>query len=128
MAQFHQHPNGSIYVRSADGVYEETPENFAADHGAPPALPDGVLERLYDDGGRHALIDAKGNHVDTGPIPFDFGDAAIAAYSSLIGKKKTREDAAAAAAAEALAAAMPTAAPAASAPAAAPGGAPRVIA
>jgi hypothetical protein len=99
MAQFHQHPNGKIYVRTAGSVYEETPENFAADHGASaPALPDGVRERIYDDGGRHALIDAKGNQVDSGPIPFEFGDAAIAACSALIAKKTGREDAARAAA------------------------------
>jgi hypothetical protein len=64
-----------------------------------------VIECIYDDGGRHALIDAKGNQVDSGPIPFDFGDAAIAACPSLLAKKKTREDAAAAAAEAALAAA-----------------------
>jgi hypothetical protein len=127
MAQFHQHPNGSIFVRSAAGVYEETPDNFAADHASPPVLPDGVIERIYDDAGRHALIDATGNHVDSGPIPFDFGDAAIAACAALLAKKKAREDAARAAAEAALAAKAHTATAPAAAPMA-PGGAPRVIA
>jgi hypothetical protein len=40
MAQFHQHPNGNVFVRSGAAVYEETPENFAGDHGsAAPTLP-----------------------------------------------------------------------------------------
>lgn len=95
MAQFHQHPDGHIYVRTNEGIYRETPANFAIDYAKKlPALPPGVVERIYDDEGRHAFIDAKGNHVDSGPMPFPFGDAAIAAAAALHAKKKAREDAA----------------------------------
>lgn len=44
----HHHPDGHVYVRTAAGVYGDTPENFALDYGSAwPALPEGMTERLY---------------------------------------------------------------------------------
>ena len=91
MAQYHHHPDGLVYVRTPSVEYADTVANFALDGesvGTPvPSLPPGIVERLYDDapeGGRHALIDAKGNHVDSGPRPWAEGDAAIAAVAVLL--------------------------------------------
>jgi hypothetical protein len=96
MAQFHQHSDGAIYVRSGANVYGDTSANFATDSGATaPALPAGVAERLYDDDpahGRHVYCDAKGNQLDASPGPGAWapGDAIIANCTALIGAQQAR--------------------------------------
>lgn len=88
MAQVHQHPDGLIYIRADGRVYMETTENFVLDHGAKaPPLPVGVVERIYDDtpeGPRHALLDAKGNHIASGEIPWIAGDRIIADIDAIL--------------------------------------------
>ena len=93
MAQLHQHPDGIVIVRTAAGQYSDTGENFALDYGAPaPGFPEGIVERIYDDEGRHALFDAKGNQKDSGEIPYPVGDSIIAAYDRLVGVQKARQE------------------------------------
>ena len=90
MAQYHHHPDGLVYVRTPSAEYVDTVENFALDAGSigmpAPSLPPGIAERLYDnapEGGRHALIDPKGNHIDSGARPWAEGDSAITAVAVL---------------------------------------------
>lgn len=91
MAQFHEHPDGWIYVRTAAGTYADTTANFIADfRWQIPARPEGLVERLYDDGGRHVLTDAKGNHVLNGPVPWEWGDRAIAQVETLLSRQSAR--------------------------------------
>lgn len=94
MAQFHQHPDGTIYVRGPAGVYCDTAVSFAADHGRPaPALPPGAAARLYDDtpnARAHVLSDAKGNQLSNELESWLFGDEAIAALESLLERQRIR--------------------------------------
>lgn len=102
MSQFHEHPDGTIVIRTPNGNYVDTPENFVSDFlWQLPRKPDGIVERIYDDSGRHAFMDAKSNHVGNGEVPWAFGDRAIAAISELISRKATREAALMAKASEA---------------------------
>jgi len=62
MTQFHHHPDGLVYVRADNGIYVDTLENFATDYGrSAPALPDGMIECIYESGRRHVYFDAKQN-------------------------------------------------------------------
>jgi len=62
MIQYHHHPDGLIYVRGEQAGYMDTLENFARDYGhAAPALPVGMVECIYEPGGRHVYFDAKQN-------------------------------------------------------------------
>lgn len=91
MQQFHHHPDGLIFLRTDQGVYSGTPEQFAEDFGeAAPALPPNCDERIYEPGARHALKNRQGM-VAGGPRKWDFGDRAIAAISILLQKKADRE-------------------------------------
>ena len=88
--RFHQHPDGVIIVETADGIYIDTPENFALDYGeAAPALPDGMVERFYSPE-RHFVADAKGNAFPTNE-PFPFGDAAMRALATLLSTQAARQ-------------------------------------
>lgn len=92
MARWHLHPDGVVIVEGPAGIYIDTPVNFAADFGrAVPALPAGMVERLYDPAGRHFVADAKGNAYPVEPVTFAFGDAAIAALPDLLASKAARE-------------------------------------
>ena len=91
MSQYHYHPDGVILVRANGGQYTDTLANFELDYGGPaPVLPEGIAEVIYDDGGRHALLDIMGNQRGTGPIPYFEGDAIIAAYDFLTAAKEAR--------------------------------------
>ena len=62
MVEYHHHPDNVIYVRDGGASYMDTPENFAKDFGAPaPALPEGMIECIYEPGGRHVYFDKKQN-------------------------------------------------------------------
>jgi hypothetical protein len=91
MSEFHHTPDGRVYVRTDTAAYSDTAADFAADFGVTlPVLPVGVVERIYVPGARHALIDAKGNQVDTGSVSWDIGDAAIAAVGKALAAQAAR--------------------------------------
>lgn len=94
MAEFHQHPDGMVIIRTAAGHYIDTAENFAIDHlavfgTAAPALPEGATERLYDPGDRHVATVARADvALDRG---WPSGDLIIAAYDALRNAQATRQ-------------------------------------
>jgi hypothetical protein len=88
--QVHQHPDGTIHVRTEAGAYADSPGNFADDYGAPfPALDAGLTERIYDQGVRHAVINGH-DVVGGGPMPWPEGDAIIASIGRLIAAQEVR--------------------------------------
>jgi hypothetical protein len=88
--QVHQHPNGTIRVRTQAGAYADSRENFAGDYGAPfPALDAGLTERIYDQGVRHAVMNGH-DVVGGGPMPWPEGDAIIASIGRLIAAQEAR--------------------------------------
>jgi len=93
MAQFHIHPDGVVYVRTASGVYADTLVNFAIDSGTSlPTLPDGAVQALYDDD-RHLLqlFDAKNNQLGVGQDgAWPFADTAIANIATLLTSQTQR--------------------------------------
>jgi hypothetical protein len=84
MNVFHEHPEDLVYVRSDKGTYADTWQNFEADFGRPlEELPEGVFERIYEQGVRHALNGKEGT-IGGGDRAWAYGDAAIAAVESLL--------------------------------------------
>jgi len=117
MAQFHEHPDGLVILRASTGEYQDTRANFVADYRWKiPAKPDWAVERLYDDGGMHKLIDAKGNDLASGPIPWEFGDRAVAAIATILERQAARRAAAEAQAAKERAASIAAVTPPRAAP------------
>lgn len=91
MVMLHQHPEGLIYVRTDEGVYGDTLENFKIDYGSiAPMLPEGITERIYEPSKRHALIM---NHdvIDGGPMPWLEGDEIISGIQRMLKSQKARE-------------------------------------
>lgn len=83
-------PDGDVYVRNNGTIYADTKANFETDYGqAVPALPNGILQQLYEPGKRHFYADADGV-VGGGSMPWGFGDAAIAATNNLLTAQATR--------------------------------------
>jgi hypothetical protein len=88
--QVHQHPNGTVHVRTQAGAYADSLENFARDYGVPfPALDAGLSERIYDHGVRHAVMNGH-DVVGGGPMPWPEGDAMIASIGRLIAAQEAR--------------------------------------
>jgi len=80
MKTVHQHPDGSIFVRVDDTTYMDTPTNFESDFGYPlPALPEGMTERIYEQGRRHVLAGETADGVVTmgDEMPWPMGDQTI---------------------------------------------------
>jgi hypothetical protein len=92
MKMLHQMSDGMVWVRGDAGHYGELLNLFEADYGKKlPSLPEGITERIYEPGVRHALN--RGNDtVDGGPIVWSEGDAVIAKLTDLLAKQKKRED------------------------------------
>ncbi len=91
MTELHLHPDGRIFIRDAGGGYEAALADFAADNAAPfPALPDGMIERIYAPGERHVLADAKGN-AHPQAMPWPPGDAILAKLAELRAARAARE-------------------------------------
>ena len=86
------HFDGWVSVWAADpNPYRVTETQFALDYGDPILpMPDGIAQRFYRQGLSHALMDAAGNVVSGGPMPWPEGDDIIAAYSQLTGKVAAR--------------------------------------
>lgn len=92
---FHQH-RGTVGVtlNARDGregtFYRDSDHNFAEDSGLQvPALPEGIDERVYEPGVRHALL-ANNNVMDGGPMPWEEGDHIIARALALLDAQKAR--------------------------------------
>src|SRR5215204_1459087 len=92
MGEFHQHPDGNIFVRGDAGIYyTDTPENFTADFGVePPVLPDGADDHVYTQGRRHAFM-GGGNIIAGGPVPWPVGDQVIAALPAGLAAQAARK-------------------------------------
>lgn len=93
MPNFHQHPDGLIFVRGeTEEFYIDTPENFEADYGFPlPALPEGMTERFYEPGIRHFFS----NNSDSFPAPelvWGWGDTVITSLRSLLVVQQARKE------------------------------------
>lgn len=83
-----------MYVRTGDGTYVDTQANFETDLGRRlPPLPAGAIERIYTPGVRH-VMQSKTDVIEGGPMPWDLGDAAIAAIGDLLAKQTSRTSAA----------------------------------
>ena len=77
--EVHQHPDGFLYVRTPTVTYGDTIENFEKDFGIKvPSLPEGVDDRVYAPGVRHALMSTEIGLVAGGPMPWELGDEIIA--------------------------------------------------
>lgn len=81
-----------IIITTDAGSYNATPEEFAADGGTLPALPEGITGRVYRPGRSHALKQGD-DVIDGGPMPWPEGDAVMSMNANLIQKKQAREDA-----------------------------------
>ncbi|MFQ5580268.1 MAG: hypothetical protein ACE5FZ_06620 [Nitrospiria bacterium] len=81
--EFHHHPDNLIFIRTDVGIYQDTPENFAIDMGAPYAFEG--RERLYEPGVRH-FVDGEPQS-----LKWTNGDGYIAAVGRLITAKSERE-------------------------------------
>jgi hypothetical protein len=91
LPEYHYHPDGLIYVRTATGTYGDTLANFALDYGLPdPGLPAGAIQRLYDPGIRHNITFPTGGDLPQ-PLPWAFGDAAIADIAALLAAQTKRQ-------------------------------------
>ena len=89
--EVHQHPDGFMYVRTPTATYADTIANFEEDFGVKvPPLPEGVDDRIYAPGVRHALMSTEVGLVDGGPMPWEFGDAVIAALDAGLAKQTVR--------------------------------------
>jgi hypothetical protein len=88
--QLHQHPEGHVIVRTEEGTYLASRQQFAEDSPDPlPLLPEGITERIYEPGVRHALM--RGNDVvDGGPMPWPEGDKVLASAGPLKAKAEKR--------------------------------------
>lgn len=89
--EFHQHPDGLIYVRTATGTYVDTPENFGEDFGRPiPPLPAGADEHVYTQGRRHCFM-GGGDVIDGGPMQWPVGDEIIASIAAGLSAQSGRK-------------------------------------
>jgi hypothetical protein len=90
MNNFHEHPDDLVYVRTDAGTYVDNWQNFETDFGRPlEELPEGVFERIYEPGIRHALNGRSGT-VAGGERVWAYGDDAIAAIRDLLAAQLAR--------------------------------------
>lgn len=90
MPNFHQHPDGLIFVRGDEETYVDTVENFIADFGQPlPELPPGLNERYYEPGIRHFCT----NGLDAFPqegLSWPYGNLALSSLPALLAVQQAR--------------------------------------
>lgn len=90
MKMVQQTPDGLVVVRSDDLVYIDTPDNFTLDFGeAPPAMPIGAIDHVYEQGKRNAYTDGE-TIVAGGPIPWAAGDRYIASVQGALDNRVAR--------------------------------------
>lgn len=82
MTQYHRHPDNLIFIRTPNATYSDTVENFEADYGQVPGLPEGFNEEFYEPGVRHFY--ANGNEAQPLPLEWGEGDLIIAALPALL--------------------------------------------
>lgn len=93
--EFHQHPDGWVYVRTPNGIYNDTRENFERDSGRKlRALPEGANEHIYTQGVRHCFM-GDGNIIEGGEREDAELDEIINSVASLLEKKRVRDEKAA---------------------------------
>ena len=93
MANFHHHPQGSIYIRTEAGVYCDTLENFNKDIltvgiAAYEGLPQDCIERFFDPNGKSYVIEA--DYDQRGDESFANGRLYIEKYNEFVIAKKAR--------------------------------------
>lgn len=80
-----------LVVGVDETMYRDTVANFNADYGvAIPALPVGIMLRIYERDVRHPLI-ADNNVLDGGPMPWPEGDTIIDSIGDLLAARDARE-------------------------------------
>jgi hypothetical protein len=95
IAEVH-HQIDRVWVRTDAGLYHDTPENFHLDCVSVgigevlPELPDGAIERIYQQGVRHAIQDGI-SVVGGGEIRWPLGDEIIERISKLLSAQETRQ-------------------------------------
>ena len=83
-----------ISLRTEADHYAGTLEEFERHYGQPlPPLPDGITERVYEPGKRHALS-ADNSVRDGGPMPWPEGDEALTHTAEMCAMKRDEEAAA----------------------------------
>lgn len=90
MISFELHSDGTVHIRGALGEhYADSVANFELDMieialiDDLGELPEGATERIYVQNVRHAINGDDGT-IAGGPVPWQFGDAAIAAVAALL--------------------------------------------
>lgn len=96
MPNFHHHPQGNIYIRTNNGVYCDSLENFNKDLLACgiesyTGLPADCVERFYEPSGRKYLIES--DYDQRGDDSFTQGDVYIANYQAIAKAKNDRHNA-----------------------------------
>jgi len=94
MKQVHQHPDGMVFVRVDGATYGDTPDNFLSDFGfLLPELPEGVNERIYDQGRRHIFAGRTddGAVIIANAMPWPLGDNAILNIEAGLSAQTTRK-------------------------------------
>lgn len=88
---FHYHESSdSVRVVAGKQIYFDSASAFATDNGKNvPPLPPSAIERLYEPSVRHAISDGY-SVVAAGPMPWAFGDVAIANIENLIAAQVKR--------------------------------------
>lgn len=91
----HNVANDQVVVCDGVNRYVDTVANYTHDTGgaAPPVLPAGADERLYQPGKRHVIMEA-GDFHSGGPLPWNDGNAIIESVEGLIAEKQARAAAA----------------------------------
>jgi hypothetical protein len=94
MKSVHQHPDGMVFVRVDGATYGDTPDNFLSDFGfLLPELPEGVNERIYDQGRRHIFAGRTddGAVIIANAMPWPLGDNAILNIEAGLSAQTTRK-------------------------------------
>lgn len=92
MGEFHQHPDGHVYVRGDNGThYVDSRDNFVKDFGVElPPLPAGADDHVYTQSKRHAYM-GNGSVIDGGPMPWPEGDQIIGNLTAGLASQNARK-------------------------------------
>lgn len=94
LPNFHHHPQGDVYVRTKDGIYNDSFQNFNTDlmkvsGRSYLGMPTGCIERYYEPRKRSYLI--REGYDQIGDGGFSDGEYYISIAQQLILAKKARE-------------------------------------
>lgn len=95
LPNFHHHPQGNIYIRTASGIYNDTFQNFNTDLQSVggrsyAGLPSDCIERYYEPNVKSYLIEA--DYDQRGDFGFSDGDYYISLVHQLKSAKQAREE------------------------------------